>query len=112
MTTLAESLALAGKALLDAADAVSASAPGGPTRPQEAPQATPEPLPFSDTPQARSAEGGCVIHDAPWVIRPAGTSKKTGEPYRAFWHCNEQNDDGSFCREKPSPAWVKAHPPA
>lgn len=103
MTDLATVFANLGKAYLDAADALNAT-PAGPVAPLA-------PLePFEDTPAGRSAAGGCPIHGLPWAIRPAGTSKKTGEPYRAFWHCNEQNDDGSFCREKPAPAWVKAHP--
>jgi hypothetical protein len=105
MTDLATAYANAGKALLDLADAIVENQPPG---------YFPEPgdaePPFVDTPAGRSEAGGCPVHSLPWVIRPAGTSKKTGEPYRAFWHCNEQNADGSFCREKPSPAWVKAHP--
>jgi len=79
-------------------------------RAQDDPSTPLEDIPFTDTPQARSEQGGCPIHGLPWAIRPAGTSKKTGEPYNAFWHCNEQNGDGSYCREKPTPAWVKAHP--
>jgi hypothetical protein len=96
MTDLATAYANAGKALLDLADALG--------------QPAPPPDTFENTPAGRSAAGGCPIHGLPWVIRPAGTSKATGQPYNAFWHCNEQNADGSFCREKPSPAWVKAHP--
>jgi hypothetical protein len=65
---------------------------------------------FEDTPQGRSKAGGCPIHGLPWSQREAGVSKKTGEPYRAFWKCDGQNADGSYCREKPTPAWVKAHP--
>lgn len=100
---LATAYANLGKAYLDLADAVVAS--------QDGPPAPLAPLTeFEDTPAGRSASGGCPRHGLPWVVRPAGTSKKTGEPYNAFWHCNEQNDDGSFCREKPSPSWVKAHP--
>lgn len=105
MTDLATAYANAGKALLDLADALGQPIP---------PPATVAPLAplteFEDTPAGRSAAGGCPTHGLPWVIRPAGTSKKTGEPYNAFWHCNEQDPDGSFCRQKPSPAWVKAHP--
>jgi hypothetical protein len=78
--------------------------------PQDAPQALPPLTPFEDTPAARSAQGGCPVHGTPWEIKPAGTSKATGQPYNAFWHCNEQNDDGSYCRQKPAAAWVKAHP--
>jgi hypothetical protein len=82
-----------------------------PERAQDAPQAPLPPLTaFEDTPPGRSADGGCPAHGLPWVVRPAGTSKATGAPYNAFYHCNEQNDDGTFCRQKPSPAWVKAHP--
>lgn len=66
-------------------------------------------LPFTDTPAGRSEQGGCPVHGLPWVVRPAGTSKATGQPYKAFWHCNEQNDDGSYCRQKPTAEWVKAH---
>jgi hypothetical protein len=79
------------------------------TTPQDGLGGVPPLEPFVDTPAARSAEGGCPEHGLPWVIRPAGTSKATGQPYNAFWHCNEQNDDGSYCRQKPSAAWVKAH---
>jgi hypothetical protein len=88
-----------------------AIAEGAPSTSPDAPQAPLPPLTaFEDTPQGRSADGGCPAHGLPWVVRPAGTSKATGQPYNAFYHCNEQNDDGSFCRQKPSPAWVKAHP--
>jgi hypothetical protein len=69
-----------------------------------------EELPFDDTPQGRSAQGGCPVHGLPWSVREAGISKKTGEPYRAFWKCDGQNADGSYCQEKPTLAWVKAHP--
>lgn len=99
----------------------------GAETPQDAPDATQAPsfeeLPFSeqwdqpvpagdfeDTPTGRSRSGGCPVHGVPWVVKPAGTSKKTGAPYNAFWHCNEQNEDGTYCRQKPTAAWVKAHP--
>ena len=99
MTDLATAYANAGKALLDLADAIQAS-----------PEPLSDPLPFEDTPQGRSAGGGCPVHDVPWVIRPAGISKATGAPYRSFWHCNEQDPDGTYCRQEPTAAWVKAHP--
>ena len=65
---------------------------------------------FRDTPQGRSAQGGCPIHGLPWSVREAGVSKKTGEPYRAFWKCDGQNADGTYCNERPTASWVKAHP--
>lgn len=65
---------------------------------------------FEDTPQARSKGGGCPIHGIPWTVKAAGTSTKTGAPYSAFWKCEGKNPDDSFCREKPTPAWQKAHP--
>jgi hypothetical protein len=65
---------------------------------------------FEDTPRGRSAAGGCPIHGLPWSVRPAGNSSKTGKPYDAFWKCDGQNADGTYCREKPTAAWVKAHP--
>lgn len=44
----------------------------------------------------------CKIHGTPFVLHPAGVSKKTGKPFAAFWSCPEKNADGSFCKEKPS----------
>jgi hypothetical protein len=78
--------------------------------PQDAPQALPPLTPFEDTPAARSAEGGCPVHGLPWSVKEGGTRKDTGEPYKAFWKCGEQNDDGTYCRQFPSKAWVAAHP--
>ena len=88
------------------------------TGPPDAPQAaltseTEETLPFDDfedTPRGRSAAGGCPIHGLPWSVREAGVSTKTGEPYRAFWRCTGENADGTYCKERPTAAWVKAHP--
>jgi len=82
----------------------------GPTTSPEPPEEALPDLPFTDTPQGRSAQGGCPEHGVPWTIREAGVSKATGQPYNAFWKCDAQNDDGSYCRQKPTPAWVKAHP--
>ena len=102
MTDLATAYANIGKAYLDLADAVAADQGTAPIQPLE---------PFEDTPAGRSASGGCPVHGLPWEVKEAGVSKATGQPYRAFWRCNQQNSDGSFCKQKPSPAWVKAHPP-
>ena len=91
----------------------------GPTTPQDAPSATQAPsfeeLPFDeesalqeafvDTPQGRSKSGGCPVHGVPWRIVPGGTAKATGKPYAAFWACDDRD-----CRERPSLAWVRAHP--
>ena len=38
----------------------------------------------------------CPTHKAEFTLRPAGVSKKTGNPYDAFWACPEYG-----CREKP-----------
>lgn len=40
--------------------------------------------------------GNCPIHNVPFKLVPAGTSKTTGKPYNAFWACPERG-----CREKP-----------
>ncbi len=40
--------------------------------------------------------GGCPVHDADWKLVPAGTSKKSGKQYNAFWVCSVQG-----CDEKP-----------
>lgn len=111
MTTDAEKLAQAYDQIAEGFATVALLIRARPAKPQDAPQAPLPPLTeFEDTPQGRSADGGCPAHGVPWVIRPAGTSKATGAPYNAFWHCNEQDADGTFCRQKPKPAWVKAHP--
>lgn len=80
------------------------------TAPPDGPSDTEDDLPFMDTPAGRSAQGGCPLHGIPWTVREAGVSKKTGQPYKAFWTCVETNEDGSYCREKPTDSWVKAHP--
>jgi hypothetical protein len=38
----------------------------------------------------------CPVHQKEFVMRPAGISKKTGQPYSAFLACPEYG-----CREKP-----------
>jgi hypothetical protein len=114
---LAEAYAQAGKALLDLADAID-NAPRAAEKPQETfSDGTPIEEPswtetddWPDTPQSRSKSGGCPVHGVPWTVKPAGTRKGTGEPYKAFWKCGEQDADGKYCREFPSEAWVKAHP--
>lgn len=39
----------------------------------------------------------CPIHNQPFKLVPAGTSKNTGKPYSAFMACPERG-----CREKPA----------
>lgn len=41
----------------------------------------------------------CPLHDQPFKLIPAGTSKKTGKPYGAFFTCQVMG-----CREKPTEA--------
>jgi len=113
LTTLADAY----DALAEAAATVALRLREGATTPPDALSGTQAPsfeeLPFDDfedTPQGRSKSGGCPVHGVPWTVKAAGVSKTTGAPYSAFWKCAETNSDGSFCKEKPTLAWVKAHP--
>lgn len=63
---------------------VQVSQGGGNERPFVPREAPPEP------------DGVCPVHGAEWKLVPAGTSKKTGKPYNAFWVCSERG-----CDEKP-----------
>ena len=54
--------------------------------------------PFVQRPApAQPTDGGCPVHEVAWKLVPAGTSRKTGKPYNAFWACPERG-----CDEKPS----------
>ena len=77
-----------------------------------APQTERPPLPPNTVPyQERNADsaGSCPAGHGAWTIKPAGTSK-AGKAYRAFWKCDGKTPDGRYCDEKPSKAWVDAHP--
>lgn len=65
---------------------------------------------FVDTPAGRSAQGGCPIHHIPWTVRPGGFSQNKQKSYKAFWKCDGQDEDGTYCALRPALAWVKAHP--
>ena len=41
-------------------------------------------------------DGYCPVHDSRWRLVPAGTSKKSGKRYNAFWACPERG-----CNERP-----------
>lgn len=47
----------------------------------------------------------CPVHGTPWKLVPAGVSKKTGNPYPAFYACSEKG-----CPHKPEE--VRAQAPA
>src|SRR3990167_2144681 len=38
----------------------------------------------------------CPVHKVEFILKPAGVSKRTGQPYNAFWACPTFG-----CREKP-----------
>jgi hypothetical protein len=58
----------------------------------------------------RTDDGGtCPVHHTPWVLRPAGISKKTGAPYDPFYACGTAGPP--YCKEKPVARWVEAHHP-
>lgn len=52
----------------------------------------------------------CPLH-GPWSVQQGGVSKSTGRPYESFWKCDGKDDDGEFCKNRPSKAWVETHPP-
>jgi hypothetical protein len=49
--------------------------------------------------------GYCPEHRKSWKVVPAGTSKKTGKGYSAFYACPERG-----CDSKPFTAWRDSHP--
>ena len=57
------------------------------------------------------AEDRCPEHGTAWTVKAAGNNKTTGKPYKAFWKCDGKTN-GSYCNNKPSWDWVKAHPAA
>lgn len=73
----------------------------------ERPPLPPNTVPYQDF--NVDAGGHCPAGHGPWTIKPAGTSK-AGKAYRAFWKCDGKTPDGRYCDEKPSKAWVDAHP--
>jgi hypothetical protein len=62
------------------------------------------------TSEKEAVQSQCPVHFKPWTVKEGGISKN-GKPYSAFWKCNGKNQDGSYCSKKPTPAWVKSHPP-
>jgi hypothetical protein len=69
-------------------------------------QVTPTAEPRLDEPPWPQAAGtdvgdpaGCPVHHVPWKWVPAGVSKRTGKPYKAFQACSEPG-----CNEKPRQA--------
>lgn len=65
---------------------------------------------WDDQPNGKPTPGvedTCPDHELAWVLRPGGTSKKTGKPYEAFWSC--PSDERPFCQNRPSPAWAARH---
>ena len=50
----------------------------------------------------------CPEHGA-WRAVPAGISKTTNKPYKAFWGCDQPAGE-ERCTNKPSREWVETHP--
>ena len=73
------------------------------------------PLPVGSVPYQDHVAGAgdtCPQH-GPWTVQPGGTTKagpRQGQPYDPFWKCAGKGPNNSFCKEKPSKAWVDAHP--
>ena len=49
----------------------------------------------------------CPVHNLPFRLIPAGTSKKTGRSYTAFWACPERG-----CPEKPEEGKTPTYTPS
>jgi hypothetical protein len=57
-------------------------------------------------PGPTAAEGYCPVHEAKWVLKPAGTTK-AGKPYAAFWAC--PSTERPYCKERPTARWMAFH---
>jgi hypothetical protein len=55
--------------------------------------------------------GSCPIHGTAWQLRPEGVSRATNKPYPPFYTCGAKDANG-YCKEKPSPKWLKSNPVA
>ena len=69
----------------------------------------------TDTPRPSSAPDSlstvlsqCPDHQVAWTVKDGGIGRN-GQPYPAFWRCNERTD-GEYCKKRPTPAWAKSHP--
>lgn len=56
------------------------------------------------------SEGACS-HGTEWTLKPGGIAKGTGKPYAPFYAASHKAPDGTWCREKPSAAWLAAQKP-
>jgi hypothetical protein len=52
---------------------------------------------------ASAADDFCPDHDLAWVLKPGGTSQRTGKDYDPFWAC--PSDERPFCKNKPTRSW-------
>jgi len=50
----------------------------------------------------------CPDHQVAWTVKDGGIGRN-GQPYPAFWRCNERTD-GEYCKKRPTAAWAKSHP--
>jgi len=66
-----------------------------------------QPLPDVAQQHAETVLGRCPDHDLPWRGVAGGISKRTGNPYKAFWTCQVKE-----CKKRPVKAWEDAHPAA
>ena len=75
-----------------------AARPAAATNPYGQPKSHDDPYPddLSDLDAGPPSAGTCPVHGVEFRLVPAGTSKRTGKPYDAFWSCPEMG-----CKERP-----------
>ena len=86
-------------------DAPAASAPQRTAAPRPAPHSLHDD--YDPAEDGASDGGSCPAGHGPWVLKPGGVSKKTGNPYDPFYACQYKPARGeAYCNEKPSKAWL------
>ena len=80
------------------------------TRPVAAPKPVYDGYEGEEREETNDDAGYCPDHDLPWVLKPGGTSKKTGNPYDPFYTCGFKPERGQpYCQNKPPRAWLARH---
>ena len=78
--------------------------------PVERPPLPPQTVPYQDR---NDPSGDACPQHGPWTVQPGGVTKsgpRQGQSYDPFWKCAGKGPNNSFCKERPSKAWVDAHP--
>ena len=91
-----------------ARDLYSQESPAPVQRPQAVPPRVATPIyergDDEDSAAMDDDQGHCPDHDLPWVLKPGGVSKRTGNPYDPFYAC--ASTSRPYCNNKPPRAWL------